>query len=145
MAGARGPVPKRTDQRRRTNKDPAGPVTKGAAAPRVTVPAASSEWNSIARRWYASLKLSGESQWYEPSDWMHAWVSAEMLSRMLEADKLSAMLYASWSSDTARLLVTEGDRRRLRMELEREKAADPDADAGVAQMDAWRARLGSSS
>jgi hypothetical protein len=60
---------------------------------------------------------------------------------MLNADRISAMLYASWSSHTSRLLVTEGDRRRVRIELDRKIKADPDKEAGVAATNEWHLRL----
>ena len=138
--GVRGPVPKRADQRRRTSKD-SGPITKGTAAGAPRIPAASTDWHPAAKRWYAALKASGESSFYEPSDWAEAWVVAEVLSQMLSAEKLSAMLFAAWQGASARLLVTEGDRRRVRIELERGGKADPDAEAGVTAMDDWRKRL----
>jgi hypothetical protein len=146
--GIRGPVPKRTAQRRRVNKpeipvETAPPNLAATPSPRGTwkVPLAAGEWHQVAKDWYQSLKKSGQSAWFQPSDWMEAYVAAEVLSRMLEADKLSAMLYASWAGHTSRLLVTEGDRRRVRIELERAQQKDPDKEAGVASMKAWRDKL----
>jgi hypothetical protein len=149
--GSRGPVPKRSDQRRRTNEDPAGPVTRapaGAAAreaddSKPAIPAASRDWHPLAKRWYWSLKHSGQSAFYEPSDWMQAAVAADMLSRQLFRDEgPSAMMMATWDSMTARLLVTEGDRRRMRLELDRRKPeADPDEVAGVTSMLGWQSKL----
>ena len=148
MALARGPVPKRSDQRRRVNKpdvpvETTPPAASRSSVPRDTfvVPLADGTWHEVAKKWYHSLKKSGQAAWYQPSDWMEAYVSAEILSRMLEAEKLSAMLFTAWSSHTARLLVTEGDRRRVRIELERATKADPDKEAGVASMKAWRDKL----
>jgi hypothetical protein len=118
------------------------PVSKAPAASGTTaIPRASSNWHPAAKRWYQALKSSGESQWYQPSDWAEAWVVAEVLSQMLLADKLSAMLFAAWQGASARLLTTEGDRRRVRIELERGDKEDPDAEAGVTAMDEWRKRL----
>jgi hypothetical protein len=105
------------------------------------VPLADSEWHPTAKKWYQALRFSGQSAWYEASDWMEAYVAAEVLSEMLDAEKLSAMLFASWSSHTARLLVTEGDRRRVRIELEKAGKDDPDKAAGVASMQSWRKKL----
>jgi len=152
---ARGPVPKRTDQRHGhrkaepTDKAPAGTAGErpappgGTPSPRGTfkVPLADGSWHPTAKKWYQSLRYSGQSAWYEASDWMEAYVAGEVLSEMLSAEKLSAMLFASWSSHTARLLVTEGDRRRVRIELERGGKADPDKEAGVASMESWRKKL----
>jgi hypothetical protein len=152
--GERGPVPKRTEQRRRTNKDPAGPVTKAAAgapsasrsrtqaSPASRPPVADRKWHPLARRWFDALKRSGQSRFYEPSDWMTAVVWAEILSQQLKAEKMSAMMLTAWDAASARLLVTEGDRRRMRLELEKPKPVDEDQAAGVASMESWRARLG---
>jgi hypothetical protein len=140
MAATRGPVPKRSDQRRRTNKDPAGPVTKGTAAPQVAIPPADPEWHPSAARWYAALPESGQSKWYEPSDWAEAHVWAGILSQQLGSGKPSAMMLAAWGAASARLMVTEGDRRRMRMELVRGKAEDPDETAAVASMAAYRGK-----
>jgi hypothetical protein len=150
--GERGPVPKRTDVRRRVNKDPAGSVTKApsgrtARGGATRAPLASRKWHPIAIRWYNALKASGQSRFYEPSDWMQAYVWAEILSGQLNAltngEKVSAMMLATWDAASARLLVTEGDRRRMRLELQHGRPqADPDDDAGVASMDKWRKKLG---
>jgi hypothetical protein len=136
--GSRGPVPKRSDQRRRANQDEM-PIASAPAARKVTVPAAARTWHPIAKRWYLSLRSSGQSQFYESSDWMQAYVAAEVLSRLLSVpDKTPAMLFTAWSAESARLLVTEGDRRRLRIELEREGQVDKDEEAAVAIMAAYR-------
>jgi hypothetical protein len=143
MAGPTGPIPKRSEQRRRTNspateKAPAGPPL---ARGKFRVPLADGEWHETAKKWYQALRYSGQSAYYEASDWMEAYVAAEVLSQMLDAEKLSAMMFAAWSSHTARLLVTEGDRRRVRIELERAGKTDPDAEAAVADIKDWRKKL----
>jgi len=143
--GSRGPVPQRSDQRRRRNVDPAGPVTKAAAGtsrrrrPRPADP----EWHKLIRELYGDIAESGQSAFYEPSDWGMLRVGCQVMSDQMLSGKPSAVMFASWDALMARLLVTEGDRRRLRLELEREKPANPDADAAVASMDAWRQKLGS--
>jgi hypothetical protein len=68
-------------------------------------------------------------------------IGCQVMSDQMLSSKPSAVMFASWDALMARLLVTEGDRRRMRLELEREKVADPDADAGVAQMETWRLKL----
>jgi hypothetical protein len=138
--GSRGPVPKREDQRRRTNQDE-GPVTKSRAAPaRKRVPAADKDWHPLAKKWYQALARSGQAAFFEPSDWAEAQVWAEVLSQQLYSEKLSAMMLAAWGAASARLLVTEGDRRRVRIELERARPEDPDEAAAVASMAAYRDR-----
>lgn len=141
MAATRGPVPKRSDERRRRNQDD-GPVTKAAGAVVVRQPAADRGWHPIAKRWFESLGRSGQVVFFEPSDWAQAVFVAESMSRLLSANRFSAQLFAAVESATARLMTTEADRRRLRIELEREaKGADPDEVAGVTSIAAWQAKL----
>jgi len=139
-----GPVPNRSDQRRRRNKPEGVQVAKVAAGRVPAVPAADAEWHPIARDWFLSLQTSGQSKFYEASDWQTARVLAEVLSVVLSgrsADgayrRVPAQLFQSWLSGTTDLLTTEGARRRARIELER---ADDSREvpAGVAIMDAYR-------
>lgn len=137
--GTRGPVPKREDVRRRRNKDEAGPVTKGFGARSVPVPEVNPNWHPIAQDWFKSLQESGQSYWYEPSDWATAVYVAEAMSRNLKGGKFSAVLFSAVMSAMTELLTTEGARRRARMELEREESAD---DATVTAIDEYRRILG---
>lgn len=144
--GSRGPVPKRSDQRRRTNKNPDGEITRAPAGARGSARrAADPGWHPLIRELYYDIRKSGQAQFYEPSDWGMLRIGCQVMSDQMNSGKPSAVMFASWDALMARLLVTEGDRRRLRVELEREKPSDPDADAGVASMDAWRARLSAGS
>lgn len=137
--GSRGPVPKRTEERRRRNK-PEQPVTTGSGATEVTVPAPNPDWHPIALGWYRSLISSGQSRWYEPSDWWTAVYLAEAMSANLtDGGRMSAQMFASVMSGMTELLTTEGARRRARIELQR---AVPAVDAGVAALDDYRKRLG---
>ena len=139
---APGPVPKRSDQRR-TTAAPGLPVTKAdAGGSRVVCPDAEERWHPIARKWYEALAESGQSQFYEPSDWAHAALVTESMSRMLYADRLSAQMFSAIDAASVRLMVTEGDRRRARVELARTVIRDSDEDAAVASMAEWREKLG---
>lgn len=141
--GARGPVGKRSDQRLgHRAKAEAEEVTKvEVAAPVVPVMEPDADWHPIAQDWFRSLGESGQSVFYEPSDWMTARYVAEAMSRNLSDGKFSAMLFASVMSAMSSLLTTEGDRRRLRVELERQAPVDADEEAAVAALDEWRDRL----
>lgn len=140
VPGRGGPVPKRSDQRRRRNK-PDVEVVKAPGAAAVRVPHPDPEWHPIARDWFASLAESGQAAFYEPSDWQTARYVAEAMSRNLAGEKFSAVLFASVMSAMSNLLTTEGDRRRLRLELERAAAVDADEDAAVAKLDEYRRRF----
>jgi hypothetical protein len=159
--GTRGPVPKRTEERRRRNKvDPGSAVAEAPAAPIATCAPAAEDWHPIAASWYGSLAESGQSRFYEPSDWATAYLVAESMSRDLnpqfvgfaqtgrdetEAEfaviPLKGASLAAYLKAMGNLLVTEGDRRRASIELKRGTATDPDEDAAVASLDAYRARL----
>jgi hypothetical protein len=137
-----GPIPKRSDVRRRVNKPEIPIVSAPTGGEPVEAPPADPQWHDIARRWYEALGRSGQSCFFEPSDWAHAALVAEAMSRMLTAERMSAQMFAAVDSSSVRLMVTEGDRRRLRVELERRRVVDEDEEAAVASLDEWRSRLG---
>lgn len=153
--GSRGPVPKRTDQRRRRNK-PEAEIEAAPAAAKVKAPPASKDWHPIARDWYRSLARSGQSAFYEPSDWATAHLIAESISRDLKPQfvgvdgegapiiktiPLKGASLAAYLKAMTALLVTEGDRRRSRVELERGGQVDEDEDAAVTKLDEYRRRV----
>lgn len=156
---ARGPVPKRADARRRANK-PAVPITDAPAAPSVEVPEASEDWHPVARRLFDSLAKSGQSRFYEPSDWAVAYLMAESISLDLkpqfvgfaQVDRdttqpefavipLKGASLSAYLKAMTNLLATEGDRRRASMELHRGLVVDADEDASVTALDSYRAAL----
>lgn len=142
VGAANGPVPKRESERRRNNKNPAGPTTHSPGAPVVTVPPADPEWLPLARDWYDSLAGSGQSRYYEPSDWMTAQYVATAMSRNLaQGGKMSSMMFGSVMSAMTELMTTEGSRRRLRLELDRNATTDADEDASVTSLAAYKGRL----
>ncbi len=138
--GTRGKVPKRPEERRRTNKDE-GAQIEGSATANVTIPPADEEWHPIAKMFYESLGESGQSEFYEPSDWAMAYAIAESMSRDLEPQVVGvpertgepvyakvpmkgASLSAYLKSFNA-LMVSEGDRRRAGIALRR-AGSDPE-------------------
>lgn len=154
--GQRGPVPKRSSQRRRQNKE-SKPEKAKAASKKPKPPAAKADWHPIAKRWFGSLRRSGQSQFYEESDWAMAYLIAESISRDLKpqvvgvVEETGEIVYAvipmkgaslaAYLKAMTSLLVTEADRRRAGIELEREVAAKPpDAKGRVARLDDYRRR-----
>lgn len=113
----RGPVPKRSDQRVRRNAVPE--VTRIAGAAQVRPPAEDRTWHIAAKRWYRSLRHSGQAIFYEPSDWAHAQLCATLLSDEMQREKPRAGMISQVLSMMTDLLTTEGARRRVRVELER--------------------------
>lgn len=136
-----GPPPKRSTQRRRRNKSEQ-PADQVAAKGPVEIPPAKASWHPIAKDWYESLKDSGQSKFFEPSDWRSAVLVAEVMTKNLRAKRFSAQLFQSVWSAMGDLLSTEADRRRARMEIERElDKPDAEADSEVADLDDYRRRV----
>jgi hypothetical protein len=158
--GARGPVPKRSDQRRRANKPAtaSGEITSAPAAPSVVVPETDEGWHAVARRWFDSLKESGQNRFYEPSDWSTAYLIAESISRDLspqfvgvdpvnggaiyETIPLKGASLSAYLKAMGNLLATEGDRRRASVELHRGQVVDVDEEASVTALADYRADVG---
>ncbi|WP_219910000.1 hypothetical protein [Rhodococcus sp. OK519] len=100
-------------------------------------PAGDLKWHPIAAALWEALGESGQAQFYEPSDWAFAFSLMDDLSYYKSAERRSGQMLQSIYSAFERLLVTEGDRRRARVELERADSAPVD-DENVAIMDNYR-------
>ena len=82
--GERGPVPKRSEQRIRRNKD-YPEITKAEAGGHFPAPFEPDEaWHPIALEFWGSLQHSGQARFYEQSDWVAAYILCEHLSRELK-------------------------------------------------------------
>lgn len=153
--GTRGPVPVRSDQRRRTNS-PEAQVVAVTTERTVPVPPADSEWHPVALAWYEALADSGQAIFYEPSDWATAYLVAESMHRDLgpqvvgttesgqvikDVIPLKGASLSAYLRAFSVLMVTEGDRRRAQLELERAQHSDPDADRAAGTVSDIRARL----
>src|SRR5690606_598920 len=129
-----GPVPKRDSQRRRRNKDN-GPTTHGQARGASFIPAADPNWHPLASQLYDAIESSGQSDFYEDSDWAYAQIVCEALSRALnKGRRMSPQMFQSSQTAMSNLLATEGDRRRLRVELSKAPEAAPDERAAEAAL-----------
>jgi hypothetical protein len=106
----------------------------------VKIPNADRDWHPIARRLWDSLKTSGQSDFYQNSDWAFAYSLCEDLSYYKKSGKRSGQMLQTIYSAFERLLVTEGDRRRVRVELN-EPETEQDSAAVLAIAD-YRQELG---
>lgn len=135
-----GPVPKRESQRRRRNKSSDGLATvRAVGAPKVKAPNVKPGWHPLMKEWYRSLKVSGQAVFYQPSDWQTAQLLCHVMSEALNGEEpVKASLLAEFNRTAASLMTTEGERRRLRLELENPDALHRDEDATVSLMAAYR-------
>lgn len=121
--GTRGPIPHRSDQRVRRNQDE-GPIEKISTIGPVRVPELGIAYpHQLVSDMYESLKDSAQSRYYEPSDWQYARLCMYLLNDMLSKERISSVMVASVNQMLTALLMTEGDRRRVRLEVERNQNA----------------------
>lgn len=142
--GIRGPIPKDADARRRTNSPEPERMQRGTPMDAIKPPPGDRSWHKIAKLWYGSLAKSGQSKYYEASDWAYAYMIAESMSRDLgeqvvgttpsgqilkDTIPLKGASLAAYSKAFTALLVSEADRRRALIQLEKSgPVADPDED-----------------
>ncbi len=128
------PVPKREDMRRNRNTRPADHAETDEVG--VPAPPLGPGFSPLGVDFYESLVKSPQSQFFTHSDWYQARLGARLLSDYEAEGKVT--LIQQFNALSVRLLTTEGDRRRHRLELEK---ADKEPGQGwkVAE---YRKRLG---
>jgi hypothetical protein len=139
-----GPIPQRSDQTVRNNA-PIIPIDTIEMEGNVEVPQLDfpdPRIHPIALDWYKSLAKSGQSKYYEPSDWQYARVVAYFLDDILNSPRPSPSMLATLQMMFTSLLCTEGDRRRVRIEIQRKINGEKTEEAKIIQMsDIYRERL----
>lgn len=141
-----GPVPKKKAERRRRNKTEVETEVVNVdelLVGEVEIPVPDEEWHAIARQLYDSVMRSGQVIWMEPSDWSALYLICESISRDLNPQvvgvteegevvraeiPLKGASLSGYLKAMASLMMLEGDRRRLRIELERKKRLDAAAE-----------------
>lgn len=110
---------KRSDERIRRNLEP--PTEKITAFGAVIQPSLDfvDPHPTVVRLWEA-VGHSAFTKYYEPSDWEVVRVMLHILDHQLKAEKKNANMIATIQSMMNDLLFTEGSRRKVRLEVERE-------------------------
>lgn len=141
MSQSPGPVPKRSDQLIRRNKTEI-PIEKVTAIGTVPIPELDiHNPHPLVSSFYESLRHSAQNKYYEPSDWQYARLAMHLLNDLAwnPQGRGAAMKIASVNQMLTSLLVTEGDRRRVRMEVERAPSGQGAEVVSIA--DVYRERL----
>ena len=114
-----GPIPKRSEERIRRNKVEV-PVEKVVAEGEVIIPELNlRDCHPIVWDLYDAMKASAQSKFFEPSDWQYARLQLHLLNRELTKAYASAQMIGIINAALGELLVSEGIRRRLRLETSR--------------------------
>jgi hypothetical protein len=143
-----GPPPKRQAERRRRNKTTESGASNEAETlvvshadmedtTLVKAPAPNPHWHPLARMQYEAAKRSAMRELYEPTDWAQLFVLCQTLSDHLseqfvgftptgeiirEVQAMNGSTLAAILKGFSSLMFAEGDRRRLRLEVERRAA-----------------------
>ena len=105
----------------------------------IAIPEADPAWRPAARSWYNSLKLSGQSELFEASDWATAVAAAQAYDAFLHTKQASIL--AQFVRLSERLGATVIDRKRSRIELVDTQAKDHDEEAADGAVLEWHRRL----
>jgi hypothetical protein len=140
--GDRGPLPKRSQERSRDDRpsDDRIPMAKGIAQGGDAFPV-KDHWHPTAVEWYEALGESGIAAFYERSDWATAMIVAEELTHYFNTStsRRSAQMLTALFSMMTSLGATEGDRRRMRIELEKPKELT--RSASLTAIDGYKSKL----
>jgi hypothetical protein len=160
MANASGPIPKRSEDRIRRNKPGSENstgivgITKGEAMGGKPFPCPG-DWHPLAKKWYRSLNQSGMKAYMEQSDWAQALIIGNELSVYLYSGvvtftdsngeektyiKRNGQVLTALLNGMASLGATEGERRRMRIELEKPKLQE--VPASLTAIENYKGRLG---
>lgn len=135
--GTRGPIPKRSEERIRRNK-PEVPIDKIPVIGSVEIPVLDfDDPHPLVVDLYESMSRSAQAKFFEPSDWQFAKFTLHFADKLLKSPRPSSQLLAAVNSMLTDLLVSEGSRRRVRLEVERSESVGEVLDVA----DLFRQRL----
>lgn len=129
-----GPIPKRSEERTRRNEPALGAARMGEMLPVKKPSADRANWHKRALSYYESAEKSGQTAYWQQSDWETLKIACDLLTNFYDAvdrgGRGSSMIMENFLKIVGDLGMTEGSRRRdLRLELEapqveEESAAD---------------------
>ncbi|WP_367137921.1 hypothetical protein [Saccharothrix sp. HUAS TT1] len=124
-------MPKRSEERVRRNKDEVQIEKITAIGTVLQPPLDFPSPHPITVDLYRSMGESAQARYYEPSDWEFARATLHFLDRLLKSTKPSGQMLATVNQMLTGLLLTEGERRRVAIEIERETTKNELADVAA--------------
>lgn len=143
--GKRGPLPKRSDEAHTRGAGMGAPGKDGfihtvsPAGNNVTIPEPDPDWHHIARYLWDGMLESGAARFYESSDWAVLFSLCDDITYYKRCERRSGQMLSSINSMMTSLLCTEGDRRRVGIELQKDKEEKVESE-GIASMRDFLAR-----
>lgn len=119
-----GPLPKDPEDRVRRNKTGEDGLSDEIIQMdgEVKPPAGIRFGESVVQMMWEALKKSVNRKFYEPTDWAYAVLTLTQWDNVLKKGEVpGAMLLTALDGMLARMMVTEADRRRLKIFARREK------------------------
>jgi len=137
-----GPVPLRDEDRIRRNA-PDFPIETIEASGDVPVPSLELPFGAapMVVDFYESLQRSAYTKYYEPSDWEMARLACFLMNTIVTSPKPSSEMVKALQTLLSNLLVTEGDRRRLRIEITRNVKENAEKDELADVMEMFQKRM----
>jgi hypothetical protein len=138
-----GPVPNRPEdlsRERDQNRGDRVPLAQGTLRPVNDVWAPAEHWSDMVQELYLSAAESGQSDFYQKSDWMLWFSLCDDLDYYKKMGKRSGQMLQTIYAAMTDLLVTEGARRKARVILSEPESEQNDA--AVLQLADYKSALG---
>lgn len=144
--GSRGPIPKRSDEAQHPKtlarkERTTGGITHVGSVGEVKPPAPDPEWGPIAMMlWDAALESPQMKQCYQATDWAVLYSLCDDISYYKAQERRSGQMLASINTLMTSLLFTEGDRRRVGIEVSRNTPEQLKSQGVALLEDVWKKR-----
>lgn len=134
--GERGPMGKRSDQKHGHRSKEELAVDKAPAGDELVWYEVDSEWCEDAKRTYESFQASGVIVFWEQSDVAQLHFLCSEITRYRQLGKFSGQGLQALLSGLTELGATEGARRRMKIELQRDtgSAGESETDSAIAEL-----------
>lgn len=115
--GRRGPVPKTNEQRQRRNKESRLQEIVAIAPSPAAQPERNPDWSYTANMMWDAMAVSAQARFYQPTDWAVGYFLCNTVTAFEQAGSSNGQMVASILSGCSSLMFTEGERRRVGVQL----------------------------